>query len=446
MIVLQIIVTRVLSTYLRKDISEVLFIGIFCGLPFLLTTSILDIWLKEEGVSNTVIGLFTLLHCPYTLKFLWGPLLEKIPIPYLSIKLGQRKSWAVLSQLCLIICLFGIAYSTPNNLEHLMTFVFLCALANGCQDMTLYSFLLKNPKTEDLGLIATMMNFGFKIGMFISKSSVLYIAHYISWSIAYLTITSSLLFGIIFVLLTKEPEYDKSSDDKKIKRMTSFLRNALKKDGFISKIKVIFFECLICPAKLFLRGKYWKLYMLIIMLYKVGDTMIIKMAKIFYMEVGFSTLDIANAVQVFGTLSSFIGGIVGGFLIKNNNLKKCMLYAAIVHSLVGLSLICLNYTGKNYIALYSIVFAEVSTGGVMSSCFLAFIYSLCRTGSRSTQFAVLWSFHEAFGILFRTVSGWYSDIVGWSAFFVTSSLLFIPGIIFLLFLIKSESSNEIQNS
>ncbi len=443
MVILLNIVTRLLATYLRKDISEVLFIGLFCGLPFLLTTSILDIWLKEEGVSNTVIGLFALLHCPYTLKFLWGPLLEKIPIPYLSKKLGQHKSWAVLSQSCLIICLAGIAYYSPNNLNHLMIFVFLCALANGCQDMTLYSFLLKNPKTEDLGLIATMMNFGFKIGMFISKSSVLYIAHYISWQAAYFTIAGSLLFGIIFVLLANEPEYEKSPDDKKIRRMTFFLKNIIKKHGVIQQIKIVFFECLICPAKLFLRKKYWKLYILIIMLYKVGDIMIIKMAKIFYMEIGFSTLDIANAVQVFGTLSSFIGGIIGGLLIRSNNLKKCMLWAAIIHSLIGLSLILLTYTGKSYIALYSIVFAEVSTGGAMSSCFLAFIYSLCKTGSRSTQFAVLWAFHESFGILFRTFSGWYSDIVGWHVFFVTSSLLFIPGIIVVLFLLKSEVDNEI---
>lgn len=440
---------KILSTYSDRNVQRVFFIGLFCGLPFLLTTSVLDVWLKEYGVSKTIIGFFAFLHCPYTLKFLWGPIFEKVHIPYLTRKIGQHKSWAMLSQIVLISSIIGIANSGPENLTHIMIFSVLCALAGGCQDVTLYSFLLNSTKKEDLGIIASIVNIGFKIGMFIAKSSTLYIAHYVSWKAAYLIMAGSLLFGIIFVLIINEPTVQVTKDDKKIQKLTSLLKLKLSiKPKTVNKLELALFECFYFPTKLFLRNKNWLLYMLLIMLYRIGDIMIVKMGKIFYLEIGFSTLDIANAVQVFGAVSSLLGGLVGGYLIKNNGLKKCMLFAAMIHAIVGLSLISLVYIGKNYFALYFVVFVEFTTGAAMSSCFIAFLYSLCSTGSKSTQFALLWAFHEGIATFIRVFAGGFSDIVGWTTFFITASLLFIPGIVIIIALIKKEKldvSAKIKN-
>lgn len=434
---------KILSTYSDRNVQKVFFIGLFCGLPFLLTTSILDVWLKEYGVSKTIIGFFALLHCPYTLKFLWGPIFEKVPIPYLTKKIGQHKSWAILSQIILIASIVGIACYAPENLTHVMTFSVLCALAGGCQDVTLYSFLLNSAKKDDLGIIASVVNIGFKIGMFIAKSSTLYIAHYVSWKAAYLTMAGALIFGIIFVLIANEPTVKATKDDKKIQKLTGLLKCKLAvKPKAISKLELVLFECFSCPTKLFVRNKNWQLYLLLIMLYRIGDIMIVKMGKIFYLEVGFSTLDIANAVQVFGAVSSLLGGLVGGYLIKSSGLKKCMLFASVIHAIVGLSLISLVYTGKNYFVLYSVVFVEFTTGAAMSSCFVAFLYSLCNAGSKSTQFALLWAFHEGIATLIRVFAGGFSDIVGWTTFFITASFLFIPGIAIIILLMKKEKTYE----
>lgn len=433
------IFNEILQAYTSKNIKSVFYIGFFCGLPFLLTTGILDIWLKEYGVSKTVIGLFALLHCPYTLKFFWGPIFEKVPIPYISRKLGQYKSWAIVSQSILIISLVGIANSGPEDLYHTMLFATICALASGCQDMTLYTFLLNSAQKENLGIIATVMNFSFKVGMFIAKSSALYVAHYFSWKLAYLIMASSLLIGIAFVSSLSEPNKRMSKLDIKIYKLTEIFKKRRSENAkFLTKIELIFFECLFCPAKLFARNKNWYLYLLLIMLYRIGDFMIVKMGKIFYLEVGFTTLDIANAVQVFGTISSLLGGIIGGYIIKNSDIKKCMLFSSVLHAIVGLSLIILIYTGKNYYALYSIVFIEVTTGGAMNSCFLAFLYGLCNIGQKSTQFGLLWAFHEIAATVIRVLSGGYADVVGWQVFFITAALMFIPGIAIILVLIKRE--------
>ena len=171
---------------LRSGISTKLLVGFTCGVPFLLRLTVLDLWLKECGVSNTVIGLFTLLQWPFTLKFLWAPFIEKMDFPILSKMLGRRRGWAIASQLLLFVGLLGMATATPQtNIVSLMCYVSLVAFADGCQDMSLYPYQFDKANAKMFGPIAGIFVFGYKTGMFFSKSITLYLAHYFDWNIAY---------------------------------------------------------------------------------------------------------------------------------------------------------------------------------------------------------------------------------------------------------------------
>ena len=432
------------SIYMSRKMFNIFWIGLSCGIPFLLTTEILDMRLKMAGISNTVIGIFAILHCPYTFKFLLGPFADKIQLPFFCKKFGQRRGWALISQIALFTGLVGIAFSDPiEELHRLILFIILSTFANGLQDITLYSYQFDNVKREDFGAIASIVNIGYKVGMLLSKSSALYIQYYFGWTAAYLVMAFSIFLSVIFVLFAHEPVIETTKEEKTVKRLTNFFiqkTNISKKQNISSRIKLIFFECLLCPTKIFIRSKNWLLYISIIMFYKAGDIILKKMAKVFYIEIGFSVLEIANIVQVFGTIMSFIGGLLIGIVLKRHELKKCMLLSAILHFFAGFSMLLLVNYGNNITILYLVVSLEVLTGSAMSTCFLAFLYSLCKTGSPTTQYALLWAVHEIIGTIIRSCAGIYTDLVGWKIFFATIPLLFIPGIIILYILIKRETN------
>ncbi|GHT92256.1 MFS transporter [Alphaproteobacteria bacterium] len=427
-----------LKTYRDPIVSSKFFIGFSCGLPFLLTLTILDLWLKDCGVSNTVIGLFTLLHWPFTLKFLWAPFIERYDFPFLSRKIGRLRGWAIASQLVLFCGLLGMASSSPDtSLVKLMVFASLVAFADGCQDISLYAYHMDRAKKDMFGPIAGVFVFGYKAGVFFSKSAALYLAYYFGWNSAYAAMAFSVLLCTAFVLCIKEPRINNTAKSRAISgdidnMMKSYENSENSKFEFVRLLKKTIRECLVCPCKIFMKRENWTSLIAIVVLFKVGYIITQKMAKPFYVDMGFSLLEIANVVQVFGTIAALLGGIIGGYLVKKRGLYNVMFYTAIVHALSCLAYIALSKIGHNMIALYVTVFTENITEGAMGTSFLAFLYSLCDDNKyRSTQYALLWAFYDFGGMFCRTISGAIADILGWTNFFLFVPLTFIPSLIIL---------------
>ena len=415
------VVSDFIKTYGDPKINSKFFIGFSCGLPFLLTLTILDLWLKDCGVSNTAIGLFTLVHCPYTLKFLWALFIDRFNCPFLSERFGRRKGWALASQLLLFCGLIGMACSSPQtNLLGLIICASIVAFADGCQDMSLYTYQVRNARTKQFGPIAGVFMFGYRMGMFLSKSASLYLAHYFDWNVAYLVMAFTIFACTFFILNIEEP--------RELKNTTLTFRG---NDNFWEVVKGAFTDCLVKPFTKFMERENWKTLILIIMLFRAGDTITQKMAKPFFVDIGFSMLEIANVVQVFGTIATLIGGILGGFLVKKVGVKTAMFYTAIAHAIACLSYVALSVIGYDINMLYFTSFFENITGGMMSTSFIAFLYTLCNKQYCTTQYALLWAFYDFSGAICRTISGVIADILGWTDFFVFSVIMFLPGIFML---------------
>ncbi|MDR1982826.1 MAG: MFS transporter [Holosporaceae bacterium] len=436
------IVDDFVNTYIRAGIGARFSIGFTCGIPFLLRLTVLDLWLKECGVSNTIIGLFTLLQWPFALKFLWAPFIEKTDFPILSKAFGRRRGWAIASQLLLFIGLAGMATATPQtSIANLMFYVSVVAFADGCQDMSLYAYQLDKANAEMFGPIAGIFVFGYKTGMFFSKSITLYLAYYFGWNFAYISMAFSIFLCTIFIFCAQEPEIKKTNGMNRIEKMLeSFDKNNRSRFEFIYLIKVTIFECLVCPFKIFMRRKDWLWTILLIVLYRAGDRIAQKMAKPFYLDIGFSILDIANVVQVFGTIAALIGGILGGYWVKKLGIKRAMFLAGIVHAIGCLAYLALAYIGHNIIALYLTVFIENITNGAITTAFIAFLYSLCNKDYATTQYALLWAFYEFGGTICRTISGLIADYLGWINFFLLIPILFVPSLIILHNMISKEKN------
>lgn len=421
------------ATYCNSKIYNRFFIGFSCGIPFLLTLTILDLWLKDCGVSNTVIGLFTLLHWPFLLKFLWAPFIDRCNFPYLSRKLGRRRGWAIASQLLLFAGILGMACSDPNTSRfQLILYASIVAFADGCQDMSLYAYQLDKAKNDTFGPIAGVVVFGYKIGLFFTKSTTLYLAHYFSWNVAYTVMAFSVFLCTFLILRIKEPQVTTTENEKRIKHMLeTYERNENSSISVIRLIRRMIFECLVCPFIIFMKRTDYKILIALIVLFRAGDIMVQKMAKPFYIDMGFSVLEIANVVQVFGTIAAIFGGIFGGYIVKKSGIRLAMLYGAIAHSCSCLAYITISIVGHDIHLLYFTVFIENITGGIMGTSFIAFLYSLCDKKYCATQYALLWAFYDFGGAVCRISSGFIADSLGWTNFFIFSALMFLPSIMIL---------------
>ena len=410
-----------IDVYFKKGLSPKFFVGFTCGIPFLLRLAILDLWLKDQGLSNSLIGIITLLQCPFTFKFLWAPFIEKFNFPFLSKTFGQRKGWAIASQLLLFIGVIGMATSSPSSsLFRLLFFTSLVAFADGCQDMSLFTFQLSKTDSKMYGPTAGIYVLGYRMGLLFSKSVTLYLAHYLGWNVAYFIMAFSIFVCTFFILKIDEPKPNK------------MVSNIDGQQGPVQIISSTMKQCLVDPFRNFMNRSDWKSLIAVVMLYRSGDILAQKMARLFYMDLGFSILDIANVVQVFGSIATLFGGVIGGFFIKRLGIIKAMTRFGIIHAISCLCYAALAAVGKNLSMFYFSVFVENITGGAVATAFIAFLYSMSNKNYAATQYALLWAFYDLGGTFYRTVSGIIADALGWMNFFLFIPLTFIPCLIILL--------------
>lgn len=390
-------------------------IGFSYGVSFPLTIVLLDYWLKECGMSNTTIGLFSLFHLPFTLKLFFAPIIDECEIPYLSKLLGKQYSWVIVGQFLLIISILCMAQVDPKlNLGLFMFFASMVALADGIQNIALYPYQISDITQEQFGYTAGTISFGHRIGTIATKVFTLYCAHFFGWKTAYECSTLLIFFCMISIFFMKEPKIIDTIhniDKENLHKLSSPINK------ISEEIKKIFYT----------KNGFYTI--LILLLYRATDFTIQKMSRVFCLEIGFSKVDIANIVQFFGSAAVIVGGFLAGFIIKKYKTLKAMIILSIIHMIFLFSYLFLNYVGNNINVLCIVIFLEGISGGAVAAAFISFLYEECKNGS---QYALLWAIHELGGICFRFYSGFLVDQLGWNLFFIITPLLSLPCIIILM--------------
>lgn len=380
--------------YLKKC-----FIGFSYGTSFPLTLVILDYWLKDIGASNTTIGLFTLLHSTFILKFIWGTFVENYDIPYFSRRFGHTKGWIVASHLVLICGIICMAFSHPEaEFTWLIIGASTVAIADGCKNIVLYPYQVQNTSDRNVGYSANAVGLGHRIGSIAIKVTTLQIAYFCGWRFAYLF--AALLLSLV-TIITLRLEVPKIHSQTRT--------NSAWTDNLLGAFKEIL--------------SFSKNTILILALYKGADFMMQKVCRSFCIEIGFSKLEIANIVQLFGSISVIAGGFICGYIIKRIGIIKTMKFVLITHlSSFGLYLLLAEY-GPNSTILTYVIFFEGITGGGVTAAFLAFLYTVCK---KESHYAILWAIHEAGGIMFMSLSGFLVDLIGWRYYFAFIPMMFAP--------------------
>ncbi|MFN7710534.1 MAG: AmpG family muropeptide MFS transporter [Holosporales bacterium] len=394
--------------YRDPRVVAIFILSLASGLPFLLTLATLHVWLSEVGVNKTTIGVFVLTTLPYTLKFLWAPLLDHARFPILEPLLGRRKAWMVASQLCLMFCLVRLGLSDPaHHLEETAFWAFMVALSSATQDTAIEAYRIELFQMSQMRLGASASVVGYRMGMWISGAGALYLASSISWPLVYILMAACISLGIVAVLLAPEAQaaslasVSEAGKTLKARIQTSFL-------SLISQPGVWF----ALPLILF---------------YKAGDTLLNAMTAPFLLDIGFSKIEIAHVAKSFGIAAMIFGGLSAGSFLRDRalnsmiricfllQLASCLLYAA--QAEVG------HHLGLLFFALGFENFAT----GFASAVFITYLSGLCSKPHTATHFALLASFASFSRVMFSTATGWLADHVSWSMFYGLGAALAFLG-------------------
>ena len=426
------------AVYADRRVLAILFLGFSSGLPLALTFGTLSVWLAEVGVTKTTIGLFALMGTPYTFKFFWAPLVDRMPVPYLTRWLGRRRGWAIVTQLALMATIAGLGATNPATRPGVTAVLaFFVAFWSASQDIVIDAYRVEILEKNQYGAGAAMIVLGYRIGMLVSGAGALYLATYVGWFATYGVMTALMIVGIATILLNPEPKVRKSRDSiEQERRIAAYLEAHPNLPGKKARAIAWIFGAVISPFTEFMTRRGWLVVLLFILLYKFGDALAGVMSNPFYVELGFTKIQIASISKAFGLAAIIIGSVIGGVIVNHMGILKSLFVCGVLQMLSNLMFAVLAVTGNDLRMLTVTIAVENLSGGMGTAAFVAYLSGLCNIAYTATQYALLTSF-MAFGrTLLSSSGGWLADHMDWVSFFILTTVLALPGLLLLVWITR----------
>ena len=418
-----------LAVYLQPRVLVVMFLGFSSGLPLALSGSTLQVWMREAGVDLKTIGLFALVGTPYTLKFIWAPLIDALHVPGLTHLFGRRRGWLVFSQLLLIAAIALLALSDPLASPPLVAFAaLLVAMASATQDIVVDAFRVESlPESEQAAGMAGYVA-AYRVGMLISTAGALFmvdglqssgIATLAAWKWGYLIMAAMVLIGTVTAILATEP-----AQSARVEAATGGVSAVMR---VLDAARGAFVD--------FLTRKDALAALAFVVLFKFTDAFSGTMTAPFVIDLGFTKTDYAAIVKGVGFAATLIGGFAGGFLARGFSLSASLWIGGIVQALANLTFSWLAIVGVNHYALALAICAENFTSAVGTVIFVAYLSALCTSPLHTaTQYALLTALSAVGRTYLSAGAGYVASATGWPLFFVICVIVAVPGLMVLAWL------------
>jgi PAT family beta-lactamase induction signal transducer AmpG len=401
--------------YLEPRVLLVMALGFASGLPLLLTLSTLSIWLAEEGVSKTTIGLFALVGTPYTFKFLWAPLIDRVRLPGLTALLGRRRGWGVLIQFLLAGAIVALGATDPSADPWATAFcAVLVAFLSASQDIVLDALRIELLEERQQGAGAAIYVMGYRLGMLAAGAGALFLAEALPWFWVHVAMAALLAVGVVAVLCSPEP-----ADVA-----------APKGRGFAAWL----YEAVVAPFADFMRRRGWLAILAFVALYKFGDSLAGVMANPFYLEMGFSKAEIAGVSKIFGLWATLIGGALGGLIVARLGVLPSLFICGLLQMFSNLLFAAQALVGHDLAMLTLVIAVENVAGGMGTAAFVAYLSGLCNVAYTATQYALFSAFMSFARTVLSSPGGALAEQLGWVWFFGLTTLAAIPGLLLLAWL------------
>ena len=424
------------KVYLELSTLRMLLLGFSAGLPLLLVLGTLSFWLREAGIDRTTIGYLSWVGLAYAFKWMWAPLVDRMPLPLLTRWLGRRRSWLLLSQGAVMGGLVAMSFNDPQvALQPVIWGALAVAFGSATQDIALDAFRIESANTDRQAALAAAYQTGYRLAMIWAGAGVLWIAaraevpgaaqyQHGAWQTAYLVMAASMALGMLTVLLSPEPA---RLALPKAKNAREWLRGAL-----------------VDPFADFLRryGKQALLILALIAVYRISDVVMGIMANPFYVDMGYTKDEVAAVTKIYGVIMTLVGAFVGGVLSMRLGVMRVLMLGAVLSAASNLLFAWLGGQGHDVTSLIFVISADNLASGIASAAFIAYLSSLTNVNYSATQYALFSSMMLLAPKFLAGYSGRYVDAYGYQHFFVATSLLGVP-VLLLVWLasrVKSTSS------
>ena len=406
-----------ISSYLEKKMLITLSMGFVSGVPLLLTITLLQAWLTDEGISKSTIGLFALVGLPYSLKFIWAPIFDYFTIS----KLGRRRGWLLVTQILLIISIIALGMGNPAlNAWNVALLATLVAISSASQDIVIDAYRRESLTDQEQTIGASAYVLGYRIGALAAGAGGLILADYMSYQMVYAIMSMIMLYGVFITIIADEPKQNNTPTnftESVIGPFTEFFGRYVSTNNITAD-----------------RFKYLTpiLILLFILLYKIGDTMAHSLSTNFYLETGFTKTEIGSVVKFFGLFATLIGAFIGGLLSLKIGLYRSLIIFGIFQAIATLGFAVLASAGDNIYLLMIVVSLENLAAGMGYTAYLAFIANMTNRGFTATQFALMTALMSLPRTLFSSYSGFLVEILDWELYFIFCSLIAFPALIILM--------------
>lgn len=390
-----------------------LLMGYSSGLPLLLIGSTLQAWMTDSGVDLTTIGFVSLLGLPYTVKFLWSPILDRYKLPFL----GRRKGWMFLFQALLVLAIFSLSLVHPvENIAFVGAIAFMIAFFSASQDIMIDAYRREVLPDDELGLGNSLYVSGYRLGMLVAGAFALFLADQIPWSQVYIVMALCAVPTILFTIIApKEGSYVAPNNMR---------------------------EAIVGPLKEFFTREGALIFLLFILLYKVGDQMAGNMTTPFILQIGYTKTDIATVAKTFGMIATIVGGLIGGVILLRVNLKVALVGFGFLQAASTLGFAVLTRLPVSFTSLASVIAFENMAAGMGMAAYGAYMLQLTNKKFTATQYALLSSLMGITRVILPAPTGWMANVMGWEMFFIVCTLMAIPGMLLLYPVFKLESKSQ----
>ena len=478
------------SLLIYKDIRVIrmLFFGFSSGLPILLIFSTLSLWLKSAGIDRSTITLFSWAGLAYSFKFLWAPLIDKIPISYLTTKFGHRRSWLILSQLTLMMLFISIGFVDPQNNLFIMALLIVCiGFSSATQDAMIDTFRIESAPQNLQSAMSGTYIIGYRLGMISAGAGSLMLASWFggdnqiynvhAWQKTYMLMAILQSVGLLCCFMSPEPISPRKliTDNRDRLRLVNVFFISLLGfilvynffpewkgndpviKGFFILLQFTFaFSTIIFSffisvrfnfiQKSILTSTFWHplndfikkygstaiIILIIIGFYRVADVVMGVVANIFYSDKGYTLNQIATFSKFWGLIATIFGGLIGGVLSSKYNNYLILLLGAILAASTNLLFALLAILEPKSIYLMIVIIADNISAGIASVAFVAFLSSLTNRDFTTTQYALFTSFMLFFPKIIGGYSGTIVDNFGYVSFFIATALIGLPVIILII--------------
>jgi PAT family beta-lactamase induction signal transducer AmpG len=401
--------TSPIGIFLQPKMATLLALGFSSGLPFYLTSKTLQAWMTTAKVDLATIGFFSLVTLPYSLKFVWAPVMDRYVPPFL----GRRRGWVLITQILLLLAIAAMALHDPTTgLRMLAINAIAIAFFSASQDISLDAYRTDVLRDREMGAGAAVFVMGYRVAMITTGALAFFLADRIQWPMVYLVLSLLMLIGIATVFVADEPVLNDAPPKTLVEAVVLPFADFFQRAGVLRALLVLLF----------------------IVAYKYSDSLAGSMTTPFLLQAGFSQSEVGAVFLGIGVVATILGVVVAGAVIGKWGINRSLWVFVVFQGLSNLTYYGLSLSGKNHGFMVAAVVTENFGLGLVTGAMTAYLMSMCNRRFTATQFALLSSLMAASRDILVAPAGKFAESLGWPGFFLLTVSMAIPPLVLLPFI------------